>query len=93
MVDSGVIDPEALYHWSAALAYAGDRDGALGLLERAIDAGYYPAWALVHDPRFDSLRSSNDFRSLVRHAEELQLDALRAFRAADGPRLLGLPAA
>jgi TolB-like protein len=93
MIDSGVVDPEALYYYGASLAEAGDLDGALGLLERAIDAGYYPAGALVNDPRLDNLRSSNDFRALVRRAEDRQRDALEAFRAGDGPRLVGLPSA
>jgi serine/threonine-protein kinase len=93
-VDSGVgADPEALYHWAAALCDAGDHDGGLGLLERCLDGGYYPASALVNDPRFDPVRGSTDFRSLVRRADELQKRALESFRAADGPRLLGLPQA
>ena len=35
LVDSGFGDPEVFYHWAAALAQAGDHDGALGLLERS----------------------------------------------------------
>ena len=91
MLDTGITDPEAMYNWAAALAEAGDYDGALGLLERSIDAGYYPATALVADPRFDAVRGATDFRSLVKRAEALYLQALANFRAADGPRLLGLP--
>jgi TolB-like protein len=91
MVDMGFGDPEAFYHWAAALAQAGDQDGALGLLERCLDAGYYPAASLAADARFDPLRGLADFRFLVRRADELYREALDAFRAADGPRLLGLP--
>jgi tetratricopeptide (TPR) repeat protein len=90
-LDSDFQDPEALYHWAGALTEAGDHDGALGLLERSIDAGYYPASTLVTDPRFDPVRGMADFRSLAHRAEELHKDALESFRAADGPRLLGLP--
>jgi serine/threonine-protein kinase len=90
-VDSGFGDPEAFYHWAGALAQAGDHDGALGLLERSIDAGYYPASSLAHDARLDPLRGSADFRFLARRADELHREALEAFRAADGPRLLGIP--
>ena len=57
----------------------------------SLDAGYYPAWTLVNDPRFDPVRGSTDFRTLARRAEELQKRAVESFRAADGPRLLGLP--
>jgi TolB-like protein/tetratricopeptide (TPR) repeat protein len=91
MLDSGFGDPEAFYHWAGALAQAGDDDGALGLLERCLDAGYCPASTLVTDPHFDPLRGSADFRFLARRAEELHREALERFRAADGPRLLGLP--
>lgn len=91
MLDSSFGDPEAFYHWAGALAQAGDDDGALGLLERCINAGYCPAPALVTDPRFDPVRGLADFRSLARRAEELHKEALESFRAADGPRLLGLP--
>jgi eukaryotic-like serine/threonine-protein kinase len=91
LVGSGYGDPEAFYHWAGALAQAGDHDGALGLLERSINGGFYPASALVRDPRFDPVRSTSDFIQLVRRAEERQREALEAFRAADGPRLLGLP--
>jgi eukaryotic-like serine/threonine-protein kinase len=91
LVGSGYGDPEAFYHWAGALAQAGDHDGALGLLERSINGGFYPASALVRDPRFDPVRATSDFIQLVRRAEERQREALEAFRAADGPRLLGLP--
>jgi eukaryotic-like serine/threonine-protein kinase len=94
MIDSSAgADPEALYHWAGALADAGDHDSALGFLERALDAGYCPAWTLASDPRFDPVRGSNDFRSLMRRADEMQRRATESFRAADGPRLLGLPQA
>ena len=92
MMDTGVgSDPEAQFHWAGALAEAGDHDSALGLLERALDAGYCQATMLASDPRFDPVRGSNDFRSLARRAEDMQRRAAESFRAADGPRLLGLP--
>jgi hypothetical protein len=91
LVDSGFGDPEGIYHWAGSLAQAGDHDGALGLLERSIDGGFYPASALVHDPRFDAVRVSGDFRHLVARADERQREALDAFRAVDGARTLGLP--
>ena len=60
------------------------------MLEQCIDAGYYPATTLVTDVRFDPVRGSSDFRSLVRRADEMHRLALESFRAADGPRLLGM---
>ena len=62
-----------------------------GCWNAASTGGFHPASALVRDPRFDPVRASSDFRQLVRRADERQREALEAFRAADGPRLLGLP--
>ena len=70
---------------------AGDRDGALEMLERTVEAGFYPASALVSYPNLDPLRTTSDFRHIVHRAEERHREALEAFRAADGPQLLGLP--
>jgi hypothetical protein len=90
-LDTGFSDPEGFFHWAGALAVAGDRDGALELLERSVEAGFYPASALASYPNLDPLRATADFRHIVRRAEERQREALDAFRDADGPRLLGLP--
>ncbi|HVQ13781.1 MAG TPA: protein kinase [Vicinamibacterales bacterium] len=91
LVDSNFTDPEGYFHWAGALAVAGDRDGALEMLERTVEAGFYPASALVSYPNLDPLRTTSDFRHIVHRAEERQREALDAFRAADGPQLLGLP--
>jgi len=91
LIDTGLSDAEVFYHWSGSLAEAADQDGALNLLERAISGGFHPASALMRDRRFDKLRATSDFRQLVRRADDLQREALESFRAADGPRLLGLP--
>src|SRR5262245_1426095 len=91
LIDTGLSDAEVFYHWSGSLAEAGDQDGALNLLERAISGGFHPSSALMRDRRFDKLRATSDFRHLVRRADDLQREALEGFRAADGPRLLGLP--
>ena len=91
MMGSTFRDPEGFYHWAGALAQAGDHDGALGLLERSVDGGFYVASALARNPWFDPLRATSDFTHIVRRAEELQREALAAFRAADGPRVLGVP--
>ena len=90
VMDAGFTDPEVFFHWAGALALAGDFDGALGLLERAIAGGFHPASAFERDPRFAPLRTTGDFRNAVRRAEQLQREARAMFEAADGPRLLGM---
>lgn len=91
VIESGFADPEVFYHWAGALALAGDHDGALSLLERAIDGGFHPASAMARDWRLDPLRAAPDFNQIFRRAEELQRQALDTFRGSGGPRLLGLP--
>ena len=91
LIDSGFSDPEGLFHWAGGLAMAGDQDGALEVLERTVESGFYPASAFVSYPNLDPLRSNPDFRHIVRRAEERHREAVEAFRAADGPHLLGLP--
>jgi serine/threonine protein kinase len=91
LVNSGFTDPEGYFHWAGALAVAGDRDGALEMLERTVEAGFYPATAFVTFPNLDPLRTTSDFRHIVRRAEERHREAVEAFRTADGPQLLGLP--
>ena len=90
-MEGSFADPEVYYHWGGTLAAAGDHDGALHLLERAVTGGFHPASALAQDPRFAGLHGAGDFRQLLRQAQELQEQALETFRASDGPRLLGLP--
>jgi serine/threonine protein kinase len=90
-IDSGPSDPEGFFHWAGVLAMADDHDGALELLERAVESGFYPAAALVSYPNLDPLRTSSQFRRIVRRAEERQREALEVFRAAAGPQLLGVP--
>jgi hypothetical protein len=60
------------------------------LLDRTVEAGFYPATAFVNYPNLDPLRTTSDFRHIVRRAEERQRAALEAFRIAGGPQLLGL---
>jgi len=91
LVNSGFTDPEGFFHWAGALAVAGDRDGALEMLERTVEAGFYPASAFITFPNLDPLRTASDFRHIVRRAEERHREAVEAFRAAEGPQLLGLP--
>jgi TolB-like protein len=90
VMESGFADAEVFFHWAGALAGAGDHDGALSLLERAVNGGFHPASALANDARFDPLRKTGDFRHVLARAQGLQREALAMFEAADGPRLLGL---
>lgn len=88
---AGYKDPEGFYHWAGALAQAGALDSALAMLERSVRSGFYAGPGLARNPWLDPLRALPDFTHIVRSADELQREALDAFRAADGPRVLGVP--
>ena len=72
MLGSSFRDPEGFYHWAGALAQAGDHDGALVLLERSVDGGFYAASSLARYPWFKPLRATSDFALIVERAEALQ---------------------
>ncbi|MCG8462791.1 MAG: tetratricopeptide repeat protein, partial [Holophagales bacterium] len=52
---------------------AGERDAALGLLERLVDAGY-PTEALGEDPELVGLRRDSRYHRILARASELRLD-------------------
>jgi hypothetical protein len=72
------------------LAYVGERDRALALLERVVQGGYHCPIALTRDPWLDSLRSSPEFVRLVRLAEAGHARAADAYVRAGGERILGV---
>jgi len=65
MEDSGV-RTAGLYELKAQLgAMQGRGDNAVAALRRAVDLGWSAAWLAEHEPYFDSVRSRDDFRSLL----------------------------
>jgi len=87
---SGFRDPEGAYVIARQFAYYGDSAAALVLLARAVEEGYFAFSMMARDPWLDTLRADPAFRKILRHAEMRHLEALAAFRQADGDRLLGL---
>jgi tetratricopeptide (TPR) repeat protein len=90
VLDSGFHDPEGLLLHVRELAYVGERDRALALLERVVQGGYHCPIALTRDPWLDSLRSSPEFVRLVRQAEAGHARAADAYVRAGGERILGV---
>jgi hypothetical protein len=81
-------DPCGAYYLARGLA-AIEHPGALPMLRRAIDAGYYCHSFLTRDPWLDPLRGSGEFKRIVEVAETGYRDAAAAFAAAGGETLLG----
>ena len=85
-------DPEGLFYIARQSAYLGEKTGALELLSRAIDRGFFCYPAMERDPWLDNLRGSREFNEQMRKAQELHHQALQAFLALGGEALLGAPA-
>ena len=83
-------DPEAIFQEGWMLCDVGDHDSGLIFLQRAIAKRYYAVATLAARPQFDALRANPAFQALLSEAEAGRNEALAAFRAAGGERLLGL---
>lgn len=84
-------DPEALFLYGSAQATLGDDERASSALSRAVSGGFCVPEAFDH-PWLAGIRDRKDVRALRERAEEERAEALRVFREAGGPGLLGVPA-
>jgi serine/threonine protein kinase/tetratricopeptide (TPR) repeat protein len=82
-------DPETLYYIARQLAFLGDHDAAMNLLEQAIHGGFFCSPALATDPWLDGLRSSARFKSVLHAAESRRSTSRTAFLQGGGDELLG----
>ena len=82
-------DPCARYYFARHLARVGEHQAALARLRDVVDGGFFCASFLTRDPWLDPLRSHAEFRDILQHADARQRDALTAFLAAEGDRVLG----
>jgi adenylate cyclase len=65
-----VSDAEALFRIAEAYAVLGDPGGALRVLGRSIEGGFFCYPYFVRDPLLDSIRSVPEFQSLLERARE-----------------------
>jgi non-specific serine/threonine protein kinase len=82
-------DPEAIFLEGWLLCDAGEPERGLGYLQRAVAKGYFVVPTLLNRPHFDALRGTPAFAALLDDAETGRQEAMRAFTAAGGERLLG----
>jgi len=82
-------DPEAIFQVGWLLCDVGEHEAGLTDLRRAVAKGYFVAPTLAASPQFDALRPDPGFQELVAEAEAGRQEALAAFHAAGGERLLG----
>ena len=82
-------DPEAIFLEGWLLCDAGDPEQGLGYLQRALAKGYFAVQTLLDRPHFDPIRRAPAFAALIDDARAGRREAMRAFSAAGGERLLG----
>ena len=88
---TNIHDPEGRFYAARHLAYLGDSETALSLLEGAVEAGFFCVPAFTRDPWLDSLRGTPEFAAIMRRAEARHRQAVISFLTAEGDRVLGIP--
>jgi len=68
----------------------GQVERGLELLESAVTGGFNAATALADEPSYDPVRGQPRFETLRDQADARRAEALAAYRAAGGERLLGM---
>ena len=63
-----VTDAEGLFKIAQAYAMLGNRAGALRVLARSIDGGFFSYPYFARDPLLDSIRQEPEFRRLLERA-------------------------
>jgi hypothetical protein len=83
-------DPCSKFYIARQLSAVGETERALALLGQAIDGGFSAFAFMTRDPWLAPLRGSEEFRSILRRAEQRERQAKAAFIEAGGDRILGL---
>jgi tetratricopeptide (TPR) repeat protein len=69
-IERQVSDAEALFRIAEAYAVLGDTGGALRVLRRSIEGGFFCYPYLARDPLLESIRSVPEFQSLLERSRE-----------------------
>ncbi len=93
LADRGAIDtirdPCGRFYIGRFLAYAGDQELALHLVQTSVAAGFYCYPFLARDRWLDSLRADDRFVRILDHARDRFDSTRRLFREAGGEAILG----
>ena len=85
-----VRDPEGIFHAARILAYVGDADRALRLLQESVDHGFFCYPVFTRDPWLDSVRGRPEFADVLRSVEKRHREAITVFFEAGGYGVPGL---
>ena len=81
-------DPCATYYLTRTLATL-EHPSAIPMLKRSVEGGFHSYSFFARDPWLDPVRNDPAFAGILRLAETRYLDAVAAFVAAGGERILG----
>jgi serine/threonine protein kinase/tetratricopeptide (TPR) repeat protein len=76
-------NPRLLYSLAAGTAALGEKDEALRILQKAVEAGWIDHRSLSLDPRFDSIRDAQQYKEIFLHLT----DKLRSMNATAAGRV------
>ncbi len=83
-------DPEGIYHLARDVAYVGDVNQAVRMMEFVVERGLLCVDTFERDPWLDPLRGSPEFKALVARARAGHDAAREEFARGGGERLLSL---
>jgi hypothetical protein len=93
LADRGTLDairePCGRFYAARFLAYSGDHELALDLVESSVAGGFYCYPFLARDRWLDPLRPDDRFARILNHARDRFESTLRVFREAGGEAILG----
>lgn len=85
-----VSDPEGLYYAARHFARMGEIDLGLRVFTRAVEGGYSSYPMFTTDPWLEGLRRHEGFAPVLAHARGRYAEAVAAFKAAGGERIVGV---
>jgi serine/threonine protein kinase len=83
-------DPEGVFFMARILVQLGEHVGALDLMERVVEEGFYCPQILLRDPWLDPIRGERRFNRIVARARERSQEAEAEFHRLGGDQLLSL---
>lgn len=83
------LDPEGVFYMGLIMAHLGESKRALTVLNACMDRGFSSVHSLLHNSWLEGLRSTTQFKHLVRRAEARFIKADDIYRSAGGSQALG----
>ncbi|MDQ6651792.1 MAG: hypothetical protein M3Y84_03510, partial [Acidobacteriota bacterium] len=83
------LDPEGVFYMGLIMAHLGESERALTVLNECMDGGFSSVHVLLRNPWLEGLRSTAQFKELLKRGEARFTEADEVYRSAGGPQVLG----